>query len=327
MTVRQLRNRRTRLVALAAGVLSLGLVAAACGGGGGGGSSAGGGSGGGGGGKDKTITIGYITWAEDVATTYMWENILENHGYTVETKQLQAGGLFTGMAKGDLDFFLDTWLPTTHKSYWKQYGDQLEKLAMWYDNASLDLAVPKYWDVNSIDQLGQHASEIDGKITGIDAGAGESDQIKNNIIPSYGFEGTIAYAPSSEATMLASLKKAIGNKQPIVVALWHPHWAYAAFPIKDLKDPKNAWPGAEKIYVTARGDFSKDHPEIAKWFKNYKLSDQQLASLEDQIFQVKNGEVVNKAENPQERKKIIDKWIDKHQDLVDSWTGGSGSSD
>lgn len=316
------KGRRSRAAGLAAGLLSMGLVAAACGGGAGG---QGGQAAGGGGGKSEPINIGYITWAEDVATTYLWQRILEKRGYQVELKQLQVAALFSGMARGQLDLFLDTWLPVTHKQYWQQYGDQLKKYAQWYDGATLELAVPKYAPINSIAQLDEYAKELNGKITGIGPGAGETDLIKNKIMPAYNLKDDLRYVTSGSAAMLAALKSATSNREPIVVALWHPHWAYAAFPIRDLQDPKNAWPGGEKLYVTGRQDFGKDYPKVAKWLSNYKLNDKQLSSLENKIFSVRNGKVVSKAENPQQRRRIIDEWISNHRKLVNSWVGGSGS--
>src|SRR5690554_1100356 len=41
---------------------------------------------------------------------------------------------------------------------------------------------------------------------------------------------------SSTPTMLTELETALENCEPIVVSLWHPHWAYAAYSIKDLED-------------------------------------------------------------------------------------------
>lgn len=313
--MRLLRDKKPpRALGLAAAALSLGLVAAACGTAGTGGE---GGGGGGGGGQSEPLTIGYINWNEDVATTFLWKHILEQRGYNVELKQLGVAPLFTSLARGDIDMFLDTWLPSTHEKYWKRFGGDLTKIAQWYDGASLDLAVPKYMNIDSIGQLNSVAGKLDGKITGIGPGAGETGIIKNQIMPAYNLEDKLTYQTSSSTAMLASLKKATGNNEPIVVALWHPHWAYEAFPIKDLEDPKNAWPGEEKLYVSAPKGFSQDWPKIAKWMENYKLTDEQLSSLSNQV--------VNKAGDSNEAKQqAAAKWAQQNQDLIQSWVGSSG---
>ncbi len=49
--------------------------------------------------------------------------------------------------------------------------------------------------------------------------------------------------------MLAALDGAIADKKPIVVTLWHPHWAYAKYELKDLEDPKGTLGQAEQVNI------------------------------------------------------------------------------
>ncbi|WP_446664067.1 glycine betaine ABC transporter substrate-binding protein [Flexivirga sp. B27] len=102
----------------------------------------------------KSIKIGYINWDEDVATTHLWKKILEDKGYTVKIQLVSdAGPLYIGLDKGDVDLYLDSWLPATHESYWKKYGDNLTKITKWYDSAPLTIAVPKYMKIDSLEDL------------------------------------------------------------------------------------------------------------------------------------------------------------------------------
>jgi glycine betaine/proline transport system substrate-binding protein len=85
-------------------------------------------SGGSGSGADaKTVTIGVLQgWAEDQVVSELWKQVLEKKGYTVTLKNISdAGPTFTGLAGGDLDLFMDTWLPKTHKTYVDKYGSQM----------------------------------------------------------------------------------------------------------------------------------------------------------------------------------------------------------
>jgi len=102
----------------------------------------------------KSIKIGYINWDEDVATTHLWKKILEAKGYSVKiTLVSDAGPLYVGLSKGDVDLYLDGWLPATHAAYWKKYGDNLTKIVKWYDSAPLTIAVPKYMKIDSLEDL------------------------------------------------------------------------------------------------------------------------------------------------------------------------------
>lgn len=304
--------RKKKFAGIASLLAAVSLVAAACGSGGSGGGESGGNQAGGDGGGKGTITIPYITWAEDVALSNLYQQVLEEKGYTVELQQLDAGPIFASLADGSTDVFLDVWLPVTHKDYWKKYGDQLEDLGIWYDNASLDLAVPSYVkEVDSIADLKSHAEMFDGAITGIGPSAGETDVVQNTVIPEYGLEGTMDLKVSSTTAMLAALDSAIAAKEPIVVTLWHPHWAYSRYDLKDLKDPKGAMGAAEKLHFVARKGFTADYPSVAKSMKNFKINDKQLQSLEDTIQKAGKG---NEAQG-------VKNWINDHQDFVDKYFG------
>ncbi|MDX3070643.1 glycine betaine ABC transporter substrate-binding protein, partial [Streptomyces sp. ND04-05B] len=104
-------------------------------------------------GKDagKTVNMGYFPWDEAIASTYLWQNMLEDRGYKTTVKQLDPGPLYTGLAQGQLDVQFDSWLPTTHKDYWDRYKDDLTDLGSWYGPTSLELTVPSY--VEGIDSL------------------------------------------------------------------------------------------------------------------------------------------------------------------------------
>jgi len=263
--------------------------------------------------SSKTLKIGYIAWDEDIALSNLVKGVLEDKGYKVELQQLDAAPLYAGLAKGDIDLFLDSWLPSTHEDYWNQYKDKLEDLGVWYDNATLNLAVPKYVSqVNSMEDLKANAGLFGGKITGIDPGAGETRIIQNNVIPQYNLAGSLELQNSSSTAMLAALDSAIKGNQPIVVALWHPHWAYARYQLKDLADPKGAMGKGEQLHSLGRQNFSKDFPGLTNSLKNLKLSDEQLGALEDAIQQAGSGNELTAAKQ----------WASQNKALVDSVFNG-----
>ncbi|WP_019632065.1 glycine betaine ABC transporter substrate-binding protein [Actinomadura atramentaria] len=278
--------------------LALGTTAAACDSGSGG--------------DDKKLTIGVVSgWAEGQAATALWEKILEDKGYKVDVKTLDTGPLYTGMARGDVDLFVDSWLPYTHEDYWKQYGDKLEKLGIWYDSAPLTIAVPNYSPLKSLEDLKGKGSQYDGKIIGIEKSSGLYRVSKEKMLPAYGLTGEYQVTTSSTAAMLAELKKAVDAKKDIVVTLWRPHWAYSKFPIRDLADPKGAMGKPDGINTVARKDFSKDQPEVAGWFKKFKMNDQQLGSLEDLI----ENKYAGKTDG------AVDEWLKANPDFAKNITG------
>lgn len=105
-------KRTRRLASVTAGLASLALLATACGGDGGSG-LAGGGDEGSGQGGDKQIEIALIPWEEAIATTNMWKVLLEELDYEVTITEVDVAPMYQGVANGDVDMFLDTWLPLT----------------------------------------------------------------------------------------------------------------------------------------------------------------------------------------------------------------------
>ncbi|GGV22495.1 hypothetical protein GCM10010182_50920 [Actinomadura cremea] len=293
---------RLKLKGLAIGAmaLTLGFGTAACG------------SEDSGGADDKSITIGMVSgWAEGEAATHLWKSLLEDKGYEVEVKTLDTGPLYTGMAQGDVDLFLDAWLPGTHEDYWKQYGDKLEKVGSWYDSAPLTIAVPDYSPLQSLEDLKGKHGEYDGTIVGIEQSSGLFRVSSEEMLPAYGLDGDWKVKTSSTPAMLTELQKAIEAKENIVVTLWRPHWAYEKFPIRDLKDPKGAMGKPDGVFTVAREGFSEEQAEVAGWLKKFKMNDEQLGSLEDLMENKHKGK-------PEQ---AVDEWLKANPNFATSMTG------
>lgn len=254
-----------------------------------------------------TVKLVYVNWAEGIAMTNLVSAILQDKmGYKVDMKQGDVGMVFTSLSSGDMDVFLDGWLPVTHKDYMDKYQDKLEKLGVNFENAKIGLVVPSYMNINSIEELNGIKDELGGKIVGIDAGAGIM-KATNRAIKEYNLNYELL--EGSGATMTAMLKKAEDKKEPIVVTGWKPHWKFATWDLKFLDDPKKVFGESENIYTITRTGFGKDMPEVAQFLKNFKMNDQQLGSLMGDIKD-------NSSKKPIE---VAREWIKNNEELVNSW--------
>lgn len=252
-----------------------------------------------------TINIGYVNWAEDIAVSNLWKVLLEEKGYTVNLKSLDVAPLFVGLSKGDLDVFMDGWLPITHETYWEKYKDKLDDYGEWYDGeAKIGLVVPKYVKINSITELNAKKDQFSGKIIGIDPGAGIM-KATDKAIKDYGLNYEVVQ--SSEAAMMTALDRAYRENKWIAITGWSPHWMFAKYDLKYLEDPKKDYGEAEGIHTIANKEFTQKYPDVAKMLKAFKLNDQQIGSLES---------LINDGMKPEEAAK---KWIQDNQNLVNSW--------
>lgn len=237
------------------------------------------------GGDKGTITLGFLpSWTDGLSTAYLLENQLEKLGYTVEMQELtEAGPLYAGLAQGDVDIFPSAWPELTHASYMEQYGDSIEDLGAYYDNAKLTIAVPDYVDISSIDELAANADRFGGKIYGIEPGAGLTKQTQESMLPEYGLEGEYELVTSSTAAMLTQLSSAVDAQEDIVVTSWRPFWANEAFGLKDLEDPRGAMGEPEALHFLGTAGFAEQYPDAAELIAGIRLDDEEYGALEDLV--------------------------------------------
>lgn len=250
--------------------------------------------------NDKKVTIAYVNWAEGVAMTHLSKVLLEREGYTVDLKNADVAPVFAAVAGGDADVFLDTWMPVTHKEYIDKFGAKLEMLGTNFKNARIGLVVPDYVKINSIDELNANAGMFDGKIVGIDAGAGIMNKAEA-AVKDYGLK--LELQSASEAAMLAILKKSIDAKQPIVITGWSPHYIFSTYKLKFLNDPKGVFGAVESIQTVANKDFVTANPQVTAFFRNFQLDDAELGSL------------MAAMESNNEEKAAVEKWLTEHAEL------------
>ncbi|MFD2680692.1 glycine betaine ABC transporter substrate-binding protein [Bacillus seohaeanensis] len=101
----------------------------------------------------EKVSLAYVAWDSEIASTNVVAKVLESIGYEVELVQLDAGPMFAAVAEGDADGMVAGWLPLTHADYVDEYGDQIESLGANLEGAKTGLVVPAYMDVDSIEDL------------------------------------------------------------------------------------------------------------------------------------------------------------------------------
>jgi glycine betaine/proline transport system substrate-binding protein len=260
---------------------------------------------------NKNITIAVFNgWDEGIAASELWKAILDEKGYNAKLEYADVAPVYAGLSTGDYDMNLDVWLPNTHASYLKQYGDKITDLAAWNSEAKLTVAVNANAPINSLTELAANADLFGNRIVGIEPGAGLTEAVTKKTIPAYGLDG-MDFQTSSTAAMLTELTAAAKSGENIVVTLWEPHWAYGAFDLKNLKDPKGSLGTAETIHAYGKKDFSTDFPQVTKWMAGFKMDLDHLYSLETAMLVDYKG---------QDYGPIVAQWITDNQEYVDSLT-------
>jgi len=283
-----------------AGVSLLGL--AGCGGGGGSGSSDN---------SDKTLTLGNIGWAENIAVSNLTKVLFEEDlGYgEVDLKLLDVGPMFQGVAGGDLHAFQDVWMPN-HKDLLAEVEDDVQHLDPWFQGqTAFGLAVPNYMgDIRSIADLNQAGTDT---ILGIEPGAPFMDVVENDVIPAYNLN--LELKASSTAGMLSEAERLYSDEEPFVFMPWVPHPMNEVFEYHFLEDPKNAqgvFDQPAKISTVVNADLKEDDPNAFAFMNAYTLDEGQLNTLMDEISKADDDAVAGTKAWLKDNRDVVKPWID-----------------
>jgi glycine betaine/proline transport system substrate-binding protein len=251
-------------------------------------------------------------WEEGIAATYLWKAAFESQGAEVTVEVGDVEPVYEGVASGTWDIGFDAWLPATHAPNWENHPELVD-LGAWFDDAPLTIAVNDDAPIQSLDELADAAGDFNNQIVGIDAGAGLTRITQEEVIPTYGLDG-MEFVISSTAAMLTELEAAIDRGDNIVVTLWQPHWAYDAFPIRNLEDPEGALGAPEEIHSFASPTFEEDFPEAAAWVSDWAFSAEELQSLENIMFNE------NEAEDEAGYEESVQQWLDDNPGYLEQMT-------
>ncbi|VHC36909.1 ABC transporter permease/substrate binding protein [Streptococcus pyogenes] len=253
--------------------------------------------------KGETVNIAYVQWDSEVASTHVIAEVLKNEGYHVTLTPLDNAVMWQTVANGNADFSTSAWLPVTHGQQYQKYKSKLDDLGPNLKGTKLGLAVPKYMtDVNSIEDLSKQA---DQKITGIEPGAGIMAAAQKTLKEYHNLSSWELVAASTGA-MTTSLDQAIKKKDPIVVTAWSPHWMFAKYDLKYLKDPKETFGSTENINTIARKGLKKDLPNVYKIIDKFHWTQKDMEAVMLDI---------NKGMSPEAAAK---KWVEANKSKVSS---------
>lgn len=255
------------------------------------------------------ITIGYVEWDCAISQTHIMAAVLEEHfNYDVELVSVDAGIMWVGLAQGDLDAIVCAWLPITHGFYFEEYGDRVIDLGPNFEGARIGLVVPEYVDIDSIEDLNDHAREFRSIITGIDPGAGIM-AATDDALDVYNLNFSVL--DSSDAAMVIQLGQSVENEEPIVITGWVPHWKFDSYDLKFLDDPENVYGDAETINTIVREGFYQDYDsEVTTLFENFYLTQDQLHEMMNIIREDNGSELELARQWVKDNEAVVSEWLD-----------------
>lgn len=254
--------------------------------------------------EDKTISMGTMSWEDLTPITGITKKVLEDAGYTVKVTSFSEWGIaYAALTKGDTQI-MTSQTDYVAQDYWNKNKNKLEKISPVSHGLFQAIAVPKYVDIDSMDQLNASADKFGGKIIGIEPGSGLMRDTANAV---KAYDLKLQLVEGSTAGMTAALKSAIDRKDWIAVTLWEPSWMTQKFDVKWLKDPKSIFPPPQSYYWIGQKGFVEAHPEAREIIASIYVP---LADITAINGAVKDGKSMDDA---------IADWIKSHADLIKRW--------
>ncbi|MGC9311964.1 MAG: glycine betaine ABC transporter substrate-binding protein [Sediminispirochaetaceae bacterium] len=254
------------------------------------------------------VTLLHMDSPEGRAISRLMEVVLEQRmGMDVDLKVEDPRSAFAAVARGDADAFLEARLPALHRDYYERYRRRIIDCGCLYRGAQTGLVVPSYVDINRISELSSHAGDFRSEILGAESQALLLQITEETVLPRYGINYDIE--ASSESKMLLDLEVALNLKEWVVVAGWSPHWMFAKWDLKFLKQDldKLIWQ-PDNIHIIGRRGLAGDNPELAQFLGRVSFTDDELNGL---LLEVKDSiGAVNMA---------VNEWIGENEELVASW--------
>jgi glycine betaine/proline transport system substrate-binding protein len=173
--------------------------------------------------------------------------------------------------------------------------------------AATGLRNEPYIKAESIADLSKFADDFYRMIVGIDPEAGIMKKTEE-AMQAYGLDH-FDLTKGSERTMTKALGEAISKQKWIVVTGWIPHWKFARWELRFLKDPKNIYGGKEHINTVVRKGLAEDMPEAFSFLDNFYWTPEDMGQLmiwihdDDGLF-------------PYEKAL---RYMRTHSDQIDSW--------
>ncbi|MGX9364850.1 glycine betaine ABC transporter substrate-binding protein [Desulfoplanes sp. PS50] len=255
------------------------------------------------------VKLAYVEWDCATASTNLVKALLEDQGYEVDLYPVAAAAMWQAVGAGDMDGMVTAWLPVTHATYLEKLEGKLENLGPISYGARLGWAVPSYVTIDSITEMNANADKFDGKIIGIDPGAGIMG-LSEKVMEEYNLN-KFELVEGSGATMTMALSNAIKNKEWVVVTAWSPHWMFGRWDLKYLEDPKGVLGEEEHIDTIVRKGLKDDMPEV------YGILDRFAYENPNQLQMLMAWNQEPDAD-PLENAK---RFLKEHPELVKAWLG------
>ncbi|WP_436007336.1 choline ABC transporter substrate-binding protein [Rhizobium sp. LjRoot254] len=225
----------------------------------------------------KLVRMSDLGWTDIALTNTTAEILLKALGYEPTQTLLALNVTYDSLKRHDIDAFLGNWRPVQDIDYKPYFDDgSVIPVATNLEGAKFTLAVPKYVSdegVKSFDDLAAHGEKFGHKIYGIEPGSNKP-LVDMLAAKAHGFNEDWELVESSEAAMLAQVRRAVGNKEWIIFLGWQPHPMNVNMEMTYLSGGDTEFGpnfGGATVRTIVRKGYPEDCPNATRFFTNLKF--------------------------------------------------------
>jgi glycine betaine/proline transport system substrate-binding protein len=269
-------------------------------------------------GSCRNVRFGDPGWTDIAATTAAATTVLEGLGYNASVNVSSVPLVFVGLKTKSLDVFLGNWMPTMESMIKPHLDDgSVEVVRPNLEGAKYTLAVPRYAaeaGLKDFKDIANFKERLGGRILGIEAGNDGNltieKMLKENAFGLKDFQ----LVESSEAGMLAEVKRAIGRQQWVVFLGWEPHPMNKSISMTYLTGGDDYFGpnlGGATVYTNVRRGYLAECPNVGKLLQNVRFT----LVMENEIMEG----ILDKKQDPAVAAKA---WLKAHPEVIREWLSG-----
>lgn len=266
----------------------------------------------------QSIVLGQVGLSFYAVVGGVVQEVLEQEGYSVTVVQGSHAEIFPKLGGGEVDLLAAAWLPNGHAGLYAPVKDVAFQIAPLYDDARFYWVVPRYVpesDVASIADLAKPEimARMPKRIVSLPEATGLTVSARR-VMEAYGL-GAAGYeliaAPPAE--WLSTFKDAVAAQRWVVFPLWQPQWVNAAFDVRRLAEPKNAYGDPDTAFLIGHKQLKdKLTPGTLKVLTGIRLSVAAVTEM-DRLVNVEG-------KSPRDAARI---WMAANPDTVTRWAKGA----
>ncbi len=233
----------------------------------------------------KKIVIGNIDLSFHKVSAAVFERVIQEWGFDIETKSAPHEKMFQMQQAGEVDLLISAWLPFSHDKYLAPYVDQVMKLSTIYEPYCV-WAVPDYIPIEMVSQIDDlkkpavlaHMMKV---IQGINPGAGIS-RFSLEILEQYGLsEVGYNFNNNDFFEFTKMVEHNYAHQQWFIIPLWHPQFLFETVKLRVIDEPLGLLRGKDLATpILLKKSESLFTPEQLSKLKNIKLNNDIVSYLD-----------------------------------------------